>query len=161
MAEPALLLLSAVLAGAAPSVSADFVTVRNSVVVERPIDQVWTRIGGWCAIADWLQVKCDASAGPADVGSIRTLNGVTVEVMVARTAHSYVYWQTKGNMAAYSYHGSLSAEPIGTGRTRLVYTLLYDQAGMPSGAVRASERQRLNGRFLGALETMKKLAEAK
>lgn len=64
-------------------------------------------------------------------------------------------------MARYSYHGSLAAEPVDARHTRLVYTLLYDPAGMPSDAVRASERARLNTRFVEPLNLMKKMAEAK
>lgn len=80
--------------------------------------------------------------------------------MVAHTAHSYAYWQTSGNMARYSYHGSLAAESVDESRTRLIYTLFYDAAQMPSDAVRASEHARLNTRFVEPLNIMKKMAEA-
>lgn len=141
--------------------AADYVVVRNEVVVDRPVEQVWARVGGWCTIAHWLSVSCETVSGSGDVGSVRRLNGVTLETMVARTAHSYAYWQTVGNMARYGYHGSLAAEPVDIGHTRLVYTLLYDPAEMPSDAVRASERARLNTRFVEPLNVMKKMAEAK
>jgi hypothetical protein len=100
-------------------------------------------------------------SGSGDIGSVRRLNGVTLETMVARTPHSYAYWQTAGNMAGYSYHGSLAAEPIDGRHTRLVYTLLYDAAQMPSDAIRVSEHARLNTRFVEPLNVMKKMAEAK
>jgi hypothetical protein len=140
--------------------SADYVTIRNEVVVDRPVDQVWARVGGWCTIAHWLHVTCETVSGGGDVGSVRRLNGVTLETMVARTPHSYAYWQTAGNMADYSYHGSLAAEPMDPRHTRLVYTLLYDAAQMPSDAIRASERARLNTRFVEPLNVMKNMAEA-
>jgi hypothetical protein len=139
----------------------DSVTIRNDIVVDRPVDAVWARVGGFCTIAHWLNVSCDLVSGNGDVGSVRRLNGVTLETMVSSTPHTYTYWQTAGNMAGYSYHGSLAAEPIGAGRTRLVYTLFYDAALMPSDAVRASERTRLNTRFVEPLNVMKKMAEGK
>ena len=154
-----LLLLAAVVVVPVAAATPDYVAIRKEVTVDKPVDAVWSRIGGWCAIAGWLKVTCQAS-GPAEaVGAIRQLNGATVEVMVARTPHSYTYWQTVGNMTPFAYHGTLAAEPASKGRTTLTYTLFYDQAAMPSDAVRASEHQRLDGRFGGALEEMKRLAE--
>ena len=146
---------------AAAAAAPEYVTIRNEVVVDRPVEQVWARVGGWCTIAHWLNVGCEIVSGSGDVGSVRRLNGVTLETMVARTAHSYAYWQTAGTMAGYSYHGSLAAEPVDGRHTRLIYTLLYDAAQMPSDAIRASERARLSTRFVEPLNVMKKMAEAK
>lgn len=140
--------------------AADYVTIRNAVMVNRPVELVWARVGGWCTIAHWLKVGCELVSGSGEVGSVRRLNGVTLEAMVARTAHSYAYWQTAGNMAGFSYHGSLAAEPIDARHTRLVYTLFYDAALMPSDAVRLSERNRLGTRFVEPLNVMKQMAEA-
>lgn len=88
--------IMAVLAGAAAftasgASASDYVVIRNAVVVDRPVEQVWARVGGWCTIAHWLNVSCEAVSGSGDVGSVRRLNGVTLETMVARTAHSYAY----------------------------------------------------------------------
>ena len=146
-----------------PSIAhaSDFVTVTRQVNVNRPAAEVWKKIGGYCAIADWLQVKCELTSGDGEVGSVRTLNGVTVELMVGKSASSYTYWQTAGNMAAYSYYGTLSVNSTGPSTSRLTYVLIYDQRAMASDALRASEWERLSGRFQGALDTMKKLSEAK
>nr|WP_253201330.1 SRPBCC family protein [Sphingomonas quercus] len=136
--------------------------IRNEVVVQKSADATWKRIGDYCAISEWMKVSCDYASGNGDVGTVRRLmNGATWEAMVARTAHSYTYWQTQGNLAGAGYHGTLAAEPDGPGRTRLSYTLFYDQAAMPSDAVRASEHERLTKRFAGLLDVMKGLAEAK
>lgn len=155
----ALLLATALLTSGARAADADFVAVRNQVIVDRPVGQVWQRVGGWCAIAEWLKVTCETVSGAGDVGSVRKLNGVTLEAMVARTAHSYSYWQTVGAMAGYGYHGTLTATPVGPRRTMLTYTIVYDQAAMPSDAVRASERTRLATRFVAPLNVMKQLSE--
>lgn len=161
MGRVSVLLLAAMslLIGTSAAAS-DYVLIRKQVTVERPADRVWQQVGGWCAIAEWLKVACDTVSGTGDLGSVRRLNGVTLETMVARTDHSYTYWQTAGTMAAYGYHGTLAASAVGPRRTMLTYTLLYDQAAMPTDAVRASERARLGTRFTGALTAMKQLAEA-
>ncbi|MFD1611169.1 SRPBCC family protein [Sphingomonas tabacisoli] len=155
-------LISAVLPLLAqPAAAADYVVFRNDVVVDRPLDKTWARIGGYCAIADWLKVTCEQVSGSGDVGSVRKLNGSTMETMVACTAHSYTYWQTVGAMGATSYHGTLQADPVGKGKTRLTYTIFYDQSALASDAVRASERTRLATRFVQPLQEMKRLAERK
>lgn len=143
----------------APALADDYVMIRQEVVVDRPADAVWDRVGGYCDIAEWLDVSCELIAGSGDVGSARRLNGATVEPMVARTDHSYTYWQSVGNMAVASFHGTLAVEPDGSDRSRLSYTIFYDPAGLPSDDVRASERARLDKRFLEPLMVMKRLAE--
>jgi hypothetical protein len=142
--------------------AADYVTIRKEVTVARPADAVWARIGDYCGIAEWMKISCAYVSGSGDVGTVRTLNNATVlEPMVAKTARSYTYVQTKGNLAHAAYHGTLAAEPDGPGRTRLVYTLFYDQAALASDALRASEHARLGKRFHDMLTEMKRLAEAK
>lgn len=155
------LLALALAFGATTATAADFVAINLSVAVDRPADAVWSRVGGYCAIREWMKVSCDYASGNGEVGTVRRLRDATVEEpMVAKTAHSYTYAQTKGTMATAAYHGTLAVEPDGPRRSRLNYTLFYDQATMPSDAVRASERARLTGRFTELLGVMKRLAEA-
>lgn len=141
--------------------AADYAVISKQVNVNRSADEVWKRVGGYCSISEWLKMSCDLVSGTGDVGSVRRLNGTTVEVMVAKTPYSYTYWQTAGTMAQTSYHGTLAVEPTGKKTSRLLYTLFYDQSALASDALRSSEHDRLSGRFQGALDTMKGLAESK
>ena len=145
-----------------PSVrAADWITVRNSVEVNAPVDTVWRRIGGYCAISEWMKVSCSYTGGHGELGTVRSLmNGSTDEVMVAQTRHSYTYWQNKGNMAPAMFHGTLFAEPDGASITMLSYTLVYDQDELPA-ARRDFEHKRLQARFRDLLGVMKQLSEAK
>jgi hypothetical protein len=152
--------LVALMAAAAPAAASDYVVIRKEILVDRSADAVWKRVGGYCAIAEWLKVKCEIVSGAGDVGTIRRLNDTTLEPMVASTAHSYTYGQTAGGMATFAYNGTLAVEPAGTGKSRIVYTLIYDAALMPSDDVRKAQFDRINPRFQGAIETMKALAEA-
>ncbi|WP_116091693.1 SRPBCC family protein [Sphingomonas crusticola] len=147
----------------APTVhAADYVTIRHDVTVARSADRVWARIGGYCAIAEWMKVTCDYASGSGDVGTVRRLrDATTIEPMVAKTTHSYTYVQTVGAMVATNFHGTLAVEPDGTTRSRLSYTLFYDQGALPSDAVRRSEHARLDKRFQELLGVMKNLAEGK
>lgn len=153
-------LASALTMAAVPAPASDYVVIRKEILVDRSADAVWKRVGGYCAIAEWLNLKCEIVSGSGDVGTIRRLNDTTLEPMVARTPHSYTYSQTAGGMAGFAYNGTLAVEPAGTGKSRIVYTLIYDAALMPSDEVRKAQFDRINPRFQGAIETMKALAEA-
>lgn len=157
----ALLLLGALAAAPAAAAAPDYVAMTNTVVVDRPVAAVWARIGGWCAIADWLKVSCEVTSGNGEVGSVRRLNGTTLEAMVAKTPTSYTYWQTAGAMGTAAFHGTLAAAPEGQGKTRLSYTVFYDAALLASDAERAAQHKRLETRFVEPLNEMKWLAEAK
>jgi hypothetical protein len=161
MRRSILIMIVFVIAGATWMHAADYVVIQRQVEVNRSAADVWKRVGGYCAIADWLKVSCEYVSGSGEVGSIRRINGTNLEPMVAKTDYSYTYWQTVGNMAPMSYHGTLAIEPEGANKSKLIYTLFYDQAAMASDAIRASEHERLTQRFQGALDMMKSLAEAK
>jgi len=163
MIKHALLPALIALAGAAaPAGATDYVVIRKEILVERSADAVWKRVGDYCAIAEWLKVKCEIvpGSGTGDVGTIRRLNDTTLEPMVARTAHSYTYSQIAGGMTGFAYNGTLAVEPVAANRSKITYTLIYDAALMPSDEARKAQFDRANPRFQGAIETMKALAEA-
>lgn len=146
---------------ALPSQAAEFTVVKREIVVARPAAQVWAKVGAdYCAISVWLSMTCQVIQGDGNVGSNRKLNGMTEEIMVAQTPMSYTYLQTVGARASYDYHGTLSVEPGPNARSsKIVYTLVYDQGGMDE-KTRNDTRTGLETRFQGAVESMKKLAEA-
>ncbi len=41
----------------------EWTTILLEKVVDRTPDQTWARIGGYCAIAQWLKVTCVVTAG--------------------------------------------------------------------------------------------------
>ena len=152
---------AAVPASAADAAKPDYVVLVRRAEVNRSAEQVWKLVGAdYCSISVWFKMTCSYRTGSGDVGTERVLNGSTVEAMVAKTPYSYTYWQTEGNMATTSYHGTLAVEARGADKSEIVYTLFYDQAGLASDAQREAERQRLMTRFQGAVDTMKSLAES-
>jgi hypothetical protein len=149
------------LAAASAAFAADYATIKLDTTVNAPVDQVWAKVGGYCAIQDWLKrlAPC-VMTGDGGLGSIRKLGaqGNITEVLVAATKYSYTYAQPGDTKL---YHGTLSAEPIDKGHTKLMYTLIYDQE--PDGTQDAKDKDRA-GRttnFTGALASMKALAEGK
>ena len=149
-------------AGAGVAQAADYVTIRRTADVAGTPDAVWARIGDYCTIAKMLDMTCRYAEGSGDVGTVRNLNdGAVMEPMVGGTAHSYTYGQIVGGMKDFDYHGTLAAEPAGRGRTRIVYTIVYDAARMASDEARAAQHVRLEGRFQGAVDRAKLIAEGK
>ena len=146
---------------ALPAQADEFTVVRREIVVAKPAAEVWAKVGAdYCAISVWLDMTCAITEGDGGIGATRRLNGATDEVMVANSPMSYTYLQTVGARAHYNYHGTLSVEPgPSAGSSKIVYTLVYDQGGMDA-KTRNDTRTGLETRFQGAVESMKKLAEA-
>jgi hypothetical protein len=157
----AAVLAAGLLAGSA-AYAADYSVIHLDTVVDRPIDAVWAKVGGFCQIGDWLKrlAPC-VMTGDGGVGSIRKLGptGAITEVEVAATKYSYTYAQPDNKIL---YHGTLAAEAVDGGKkTKLFYTLIYDQE--PDGTPEAKDKDRTGrtNNFTGALANMKALAEGK
>ncbi len=160
-AATAVALLAAPVSAATP----EWNTILLEKVVDRTPDQTWAKIGPFCAIAQWLKVKCVITAGnQVSVGTNRRLNDKTDEIMVAVTPYSYTYAQPPSDIqpgSAIFYHGTLAVEPLDRGRkTKIVYTLFYDISPLDTPEKRAADRAARTKRFGDALDAMKAMAEA-
>jgi hypothetical protein len=142
-----------------PAQSAEYTTIILEKMVDRTPDQTWAKIGPYCAIAQWLKVTCVITAGNGvSVGSNRLLNGNNNEIMIAATPYSYSYTQPSTTIL---YHGTLAVEPMDRGRkTKIVYTLFYDQAPLGTDQAKAENRAQRSKRFDEALDAMKAMAES-
>jgi len=142
---------------------ADWTTLTFSANLNKSADVAWHRIGGddWCAIARFLDVKgCTVNSGKGELGSIRTIataTGTVVENVVARTAHSYTYAQP---FTPIFYHGTLAVEPVDATHSRLVYTLIWNQAGLPDQKARTDAYEGRKVRFQAAVDKMTAAANA-
>jgi hypothetical protein len=143
---------------AGTAMAADYTTIVQHISVDRPIDVVWKKIGGYCDISAWLNVTCVYTSGSGGLGTMRRLNDRTDEVMVAMTPHSYTYTQPTTTIL---YHGTLEVEADGKKRSTIIYTLFYDQSPLSTPEAQAADRDQRTKRFATALATMKSLAEAK
>jgi len=142
-------------AGAAAA--AEYTTIVLDTTVDRPVDVVWKKVGGYCDIAAWLNVTCAYTSGNGDLGTVRRLNDRIDEVMVAKTPHSYTYTQPTTTIL---YHGTLDVQAAGPKRSKIVYTLLYDVSPLTTPEARAADHEQRTTRFTAALAAMKKMSEA-
>ncbi|HEY0435786.1 MAG TPA: SRPBCC family protein [Phenylobacterium sp.] len=144
-------------AGAARA--ADFVTVPLETTINAPADKAWPKINGYCQIGAWFKTTCTVAGGDG-VGSVRTIAGRVVELMVAKTAWSYTYSQPKSPI---DYHGTVEIQPIDKKTSKLLYTLVYDADALPKHEPedKAKDKENRTKQFTGLVATMKAAAEAK
>ena len=135
-----------------------YVTIPMEITVNKPVKDVWARIGKYCDIAEWLQIAsgCTITSGTdGEVGAVRT---VGAEILVAKTEYSYTYTQPVREGRLYNmYHGTLEVRPIDAKTTKLLYTLMYDISLIAGDKQADIERRRTA--FTRALTNMKTLAE--
>lgn len=142
---------------------ADWTTLTFTANLNKGADVAWEKIGGndWCAIAKYLEVKgCTIDSGKGEVGSLRTIDTGTaklVENVVARTAHSYTYAQP---FTPIFYHGTMAVEPVDRTHSKLVYTLIWNQAAVGDAAAQAAAREGRTKRFQAAVDKMAAAANA-
>ncbi len=138
--------------------AADYTTLNLNIDVNRPVDVVWKKVGGYCDISAWLKMTCAYTSGSGDLGSVRRLNDRIDEVMVAKTAHSYTYTQPTSTIL---YHGTLEVVADGKKKSKINYSLFWDQSPLANDEAKAKDREQRTRLFAAALESMKKLAEEK
>jgi hypothetical protein len=138
--------------------AADYTTIMLNISVDRPADEVWKKIGGYCDIASWLKMSCTYTSGSGDLGTVRRLADRIDEVMVGKTARSYTYTQPTSTIL---YHGTLEVVADGKSRSKILYSLFYDQSQLATDEAKAKDREQRTRIFTSALESMKKLAEGK
>lgn len=156
------LLALGAIAFAAPALAEpEYTTVKMEIDIAKPAQEVWAKVGGYCAIAEWLEVDCTITSGDGGMGTVRALAGGRVtEILVAQTDLSYGYTQPVQEGQFYNlYHGFMEAKPVSATASKIVYTLMYDISDKPDQAAKDADIARRRGMFENALKNMKRIAE--
>lgn len=160
-----LLTATAALLATAPLFAAepDYRSIRMQIDVNKPVAEVWARVGKYCDISEWMGFECKITSGDGNVGTVRTLaNGAIKEIMIAKGDYSYGYSQPVVEGKYYDqYHGFLEAKAVAPMQSTLVYTLMVDESQQANAAAKDADLARRKATFTKALETMKALAEGK
>jgi hypothetical protein len=136
-----------------------YVSIPMEITVNRSAADVWKRIGGYCAIAEWFQIpNCTITQGKeGEFGAVRS---VANEVLVGKTELSYTYTQPVREGRPYNlYHGTLEARPLTATTSKLIYTLVYDNSMLPDDGAKEKDKAQRTATFMRALQNMKTLAE--
>jgi hypothetical protein len=131
-----------------------------AIAVNKPAAEVWSKVGGYCDISEWMGRDCDITQGDGGIGTVRVLNGTIVEPMVAQTELSYGYTQPVVEGQYYTlYHGFMEARPVSETTSELIYTMMWDTSQVSEEEFDAGLDRR-RGAFTAALAKMKEIAEA-
>ncbi len=138
-----------------------YVMIDDSILVDEPVDRTWKRIGGFCEITEWMNspewADCRYLQGDGGAGSVRS---IADEVLAGPTEYSYTYAQPPRRNTPYNLaHGTLAAEAVTPSRTRLTYTMLWDDSVLPTEAARRQNKAMRNALVTAWLKNMKVLAE--
>jgi hypothetical protein len=140
-----------------------YVAIPMELVVNKAAKDVWAKVGGYCDISKWIgaaTVPCEIKSGSGEVGTVRVIAGRITEVMTAKSEFGYGYTQPAVEGKWYNlYHGFLEVRPIDAKSSKLVYTLMVDQADKKDQAAKDADVAQRKKQFEGALANMKKLAE--
>lgn len=138
----------------------NYVTIPLEMMVNKPVADVWKRIGPYCAISEWLQIPAGCKMLSGKEGEVGSVRSVATEVLVAKTEYSYTYTQPVRAGRPYNlYHGTLEARAASPTTTRLLYTLIYDNSMLPDDAAKQKDLASRTATFTRALQNMKTLAE--
>ena len=131
-----------------------------AIAVNKPAAEVWSKVGGYCDISEWMGVDCEITQGDGGIGTVRVLKGTIVEPMVAQTELSYGYTQPVVEGQYYIlYHGFMEARSVSETTSELIYTMMWDTSQVSEEEFDAGLDRR-RGRFTAALAKMKEIAEA-
>jgi hypothetical protein len=138
-------------------------TIRMEIDIAKPAKEVWSKVGKYCDIAEWLKLDCKITSGDGGFGTVRDLAGGRVkEILVAQTELSYGYTQPVREGRIYDlYHGFMEARPVSANASKMIYTLVYDNSMLADQAARDADVARRRTSFENALKEMKRIAEAK
>ena len=150
---------AAALAIAAPAHAAgDYVSIVQETEIDAPAATAWGKLKGYCDIGAWLKAPCEITAGKdGELGAVRKIAGRIEEVIVAVTPTSYTYADLDTKIL---YHGTVEIRPVDKAKSKLVYSLFFDQTSIPAEQ-REANRTRRQQMFAGVMATMKGIAEAK
>lgn len=109
------------------------IEVEKSTVVNAPINQVWEKLGGWCAIKDWHPaiVGCKEDKKGDEMRRTLTLDGggEIVELLKAKTESSYDYIIESSPLPIENYKSSISVSGEGEGKTKVTWVSNFDAKG--------------------------------
>ena len=92
----------------------------------------------YCDIGEWGFRSCDLISGKdGEIGAVRTIGH---SVIVGQTRYSDMDTQPLRGTGLYPmYHGTLEARPLGSARTTLDYTLVWDSSTQPDDSSRQKQ----------------------
>lgn len=134
--------------------------VRISVTIERPVDAVWSILGGYDWLPRWLDVIVSSTL--SEGGRLRHLKTADGAVIVERlltfdeSARRYTYALLEGPSPVIEYVGTMAAEDDGKGGTLATWSSTF----VVQGAEEAQVVARFQSLYAAGLQGLKRVVEA-
>ncbi len=156
-----LLVLPSLMFSTAALAEPEYVAIEMEIDISKSATEVWSKVGSYCGISDWLGIDCEITYGDGSLGTVRSLlGGRILEILVAETELSYGYTQPAPEDGFYDhYHGFMEARPMGADSSKLIYTLMLDVSNLEDQAAKDADIAARRSMFEGALAAMKAMAE--
>ncbi|MBM87488.1 MAG: hypothetical protein CMQ41_13235 [Gammaproteobacteria bacterium] len=140
----------------------EYVTVELEIDINRSAEDVWSRVGGFCDITDWMGLPCELTEGSGGIGTVRSLlEGRITEVLVAKTDLSYGYTMPAVQGEFYNlYHGFMESKAVTATTSKMLYTLVWDVSNHADQAAKDGDIEGRTATFTNALQGIKAYAEA-
>jgi hypothetical protein len=132
-------------------------TLSRSVDVSATLSQVWSMIGPFCAIKDWLPPvgTCTENGGSPSERTLVTKDGKAtfVETQTARSdaEHSYSYTFKSSPLPVTAYASMIKVVPKSDGVSTVVWSSTY----VPDRGKEQAAREALTGIYEAGLATIK------
>jgi hypothetical protein len=139
----------------------NYVSIPMEITVNKPVGDVWKRVGKYCDISEWLMIPAGCQITSGKDGEVGAVRSIANEILVGKTEYSYTYTQPVREGRPYNlYHGTLEARAIDAKSSKLIYTLMYDNSLVQGDdAAKQADVERRRTTFMRALNNMKTLAE--
>lgn len=156
-----LALLAVCAANAIPAevVLADSVVVERSVTLTGDPEVLWTRFGGFCAVASWDPAfsSCTYIEGQGDIGTVRKIERKTgsepiVETLIQAGVDFYSYKSGRGGSGIFSMRRGPTADSV-----IVTWRILSDS--LSSSAQQEAFKKHLGSLLQTALDTLAAMAK--
>ena len=128
--------------------------VKRTVEVKGTKSQIWGKVGGWCAIADWHPAiaKCEETTSGGKKHRVLTTKdgGVIKESMLKSGKNSYTYQIDESPLPVSNYTSTLSVKGDRNDKSKVdvTWAAKFD----PKGASEEDAKKVMDGIFKGGLD---------
>ena len=110
-------------------------SAKTETILQAPLNKVWDKIGGWCAIKDWHPAVKACQETRKDNQLRRTLTleggGEIVERLTGEDERSYSYIIETSPLPVKNYKATLSVSAQGNKQTKVKWSSTFDANGKP------------------------------
>ena len=132
--------------------------VKRTIEIDGDKAQVWAKLGGWCAIADWHPViaKCEEQTEGGKKRRVLTTKdgGVIKETLLETTETGYSYQIDESPLPVANYSATFAVVPDKDAKDEInvAWSAKFD----PKGATEAEAKAVIDGIFKAGLDEIEK-----